>query len=104
MSDTFIDVGILDRGKVKNTVETVTVTAKGQITIPANLRRKLEIAEGEQLIIVCEGETLKIIPIPRLSKLAGADKEIFKGRKPSKEIEKTRKEWDKDFEKRVKEA
>lgn len=104
LSDTFIDVGILDRGKVKNTMETVTVTAKGQITIPANLRRKLEIAEGEQLMIVCEGEILKIIPIPRLSKLAGADKEIFKGRKPSKEIEKTRKEWDKDFEKRVKEA
>jgi AbrB family looped-hinge helix DNA binding protein len=82
----------------------VTVTAKGQITIPANLRRKLEIAEGEQLMIVCEGEILKIIPIPRLSKLAGADKEIFRGRKPSEEIEKTRKEWDKNFEKRVKEA
>ena len=104
LSDTFIDVGILDRGKVKNTVETVTVTAKGQITIPANLRRKLEIAEGEHLMIVCEGEVLKIFPIPRLSKLAGADKEIFKGRRPSEEIEKTRQEWDKDFEKRAKEA
>ena len=104
LSDTFIDVGILDRGKVKNTVETVTVTAKGQITIPANLRRKLEIAKGEQLMIVCEGEILKITPIPKLSKLAGADKEIFRGRKPSKEIEKTRKEWNEDFEKRVKEA
>jgi len=83
---------------------TVTVTAKGQITIPVNLRRKLEIAEGEQLMIVCEGETLRIIPIPKLSKLAGADKGIFKERNPSKGIEKIRKEWDKDFEKRVKEA
>jgi len=79
-----IDVGILDRGKVKNTMETVTVTAKGQITIPANLRRKLEIAEGEQLIIVCEGEILKITPIPRLSKLAGADKEISEEGNPQK--------------------
>ena len=104
MSDSFINVGMLDRCKVKNAMATVTVTAKGQITIPADLRRKLEIAEGEQLMIVCEGETLKIIPIPKLSKLAGADKGIFKERKPSKEIEKIRKEWDKDFEKRVKEA
>ena len=104
MSDKFINVGILDKGKVKNTMQTVTVTAKGQITIPADLRRKLAIAEGERLMIVCEGEILKIIPIPKLSKLAGADKEIFKQKKPSKEIEKIRKEWDKDFEKRVKEA
>jgi AbrB family looped-hinge helix DNA binding protein len=104
MSDKFINVRIPDKGKVNKIMETVTVTAKGQITIPADLRRKLDIAEGEQLVIVCEGETLKLIPIPKLSKLAGVDKEIFKQRKPSKEIEKMRKEWDDDFEKRAKET
>jgi len=85
-------------------VETVTVTAKGQVTIPADLRRKLEIAEGAMLIIFQEGEALKMIPVPKLSRLAGIDKEVFKGRKPSKEIEEIRREWTKNFEKRLKET
>ena len=85
-------------------VETVTVTAKGQITIPADLRRKLEIVKGVKLIVVREGEALKMIPVPKLSRLAGIDKEVFKGRKPSKEIEKTRREWTEGFEKRLKET
>jgi len=82
-------------------VETVTVTSKGQVTIPSKLRRDLRISEGEKLLIVREDDTIKLIPIPKLSKLAGIDKEIFKDRKPSAEIEATRKEWDKEFEKRI---
>lgn len=85
-------------------VKTVTVTAKGQITIPADLRRKLEIAKGVKLIVVREGEALKMIPVPKLSRLAGVDKEVFKGRKPSKEIEEIRREWTEGFEKRLKET
>lgn len=85
-------------------VETVTVTAKGQVTIPADLRRKLDIAKGERLVVVREGEALKMIPVPKLSRLAGVDKEVFKGRRPSKEIEEVRREWTKDFEKRLKEV
>ena len=85
-------------------VETVTVTAKGQVTIPADLRRKLDIAEGVRLIVVREGEALKMIPVPKLSRLAGVDKEVFKGRRPSKEIEEVRREWTRGFEKRLKEV
>lgn len=83
-------------------METVTVTTKGQITIPADLRRKLEITEGTKLIVTREGDTLKIIPVPKLSQLAGIDKEIFKGRKPSEELEKMRKEWTQEFDERLK--
>ena len=36
-----------------------------------------------------------------LSKLAGVDEDVFKGRKPSVEIEATRKEWTKEFDKRI---
>ena len=88
--------------KVKNKmVETVKVTSKGQITIPSKLREELEIREGERLLIIREGNSIKIIPMPKLSKLAGIDKEIFSGKKPSKEIEAIRKEWTKEFEKRI---
>ena len=81
--------------------ETVTVTSKGQVTIPSKLRRDLRISKGEKLLIVREDDTIKLIPIPKLSKLAGVDEAIFKGRKPSAEIKAMRKEWDKEFDKRI---
>lgn len=47
---------------------------------------------------------MRIVPIPKLSKLAGVDEEIFKGRKPSAELETIRKEWTREFEERVRKA
>lgn len=85
-------------------VETVTVTSKGQVTIPSRMRRELGIVRGEKLLIVREGNVIKMIPVPKLSNLAGVDKEVFKGRKPSEEIETMRKEWTKEFEKRIQHA
>jgi AbrB family looped-hinge helix DNA binding protein len=82
-------------------VETVTVTSKGQVTIPSRLRKELRILEGEKLLIVREGNAIKIIPVPKLSRLAGVDEEVFRGRKPSEEIETMRKEWSKEFDKRT---
>ncbi len=84
----------------------VTITSKGQITIPSKLRKKLKIVKGEKLLIIEEDNTIRIIPIPKLSKLAGVDAEVFrgKGRKPSSEIEETRKEWDREFEDRTEET
>lgn len=82
-------------------VEIVTVTSKGQITIPSRLRRELRIVQGEKLLIVREGNAIKMMPLPKLSELAGVDEEVFRGREPSKEMEAIRKEWTKEFEKRV---
>lgn len=56
---------------------------------------------GEKLLIVREGNAIKIVPLPKLSNLSGVDKEVFKDRKPSEEIEATRKEWTKEVEKRI---
>jgi len=85
-------------------METVTVTSKGQITIPSKLRRKLGMVKGEKLMIVREGDAIKLIPVPKLSKLAGVDKELFKDRKPSEDIEDIRRMWDEEFETRVKQT
>jgi len=85
-------------------VVTVTVTSKGQITLPSQLRKELKIKEGEKLLVIREDDSIKIIPMPKLSKLAGVDKELFKGRKPSADIEASRKEWTKEFEKRIQQA
>ncbi|MEM4251014.1 MAG: hypothetical protein QW828_04210 [Candidatus Bathyarchaeia archaeon] len=45
-----------------------------------------------------------MVPTPKLSRLAGIDAEVFRGRKPSKDIEATRKEWTEEFEKRVRQT
>jgi len=82
-------------------VDTVTVTSKGQITIPSRLRKELRIAEGQTVLLIREGESIKIVPLPKLSKLAGVDEEVFKDRKPSDEIQAMRREWIKEFEKRT---
>jgi AbrB family looped-hinge helix DNA binding protein len=82
-------------------VEKVTISSKGQITIPSKLRKDLNLTEGEQLLVVREDDTMRFIPIPKLSKLAGVDKEIFKGRKPSAELKAMRKEWDRELDKRI---
>jgi hypothetical protein len=39
--------------------------------------------------------------IPKLSELTGVDEGMFRGRKPSKELEVTRNEWTGEFQKRV---
>ncbi|MBC7091063.1 MAG: AbrB/MazE/SpoVT family DNA-binding domain-containing protein [Nitrososphaeria archaeon] len=83
-------------------MEKVTVTSKGQITIPSKMRRTLNIVKGTNLIVVQEGNTLRIIPVTKLSELACIDKKIFEKEKPSEEIEESRKEWDEDFERRFK--
>lgn len=85
-------------------VEAVTVTSKGQVTIPSRLRRELKIVEGEKLIVIREGDAIKMIPVPKLSKMAGVDREVFEGKKPSEDIETMRKEWTREFEKRIQKA
>ncbi|MBS7626613.1 hypothetical protein KEJ51_06210 [Candidatus Bathyarchaeota archaeon] len=47
------------------------------------------------------GKAIKVILLPKLSSLAGVDEELFRGRKPSREIENMRKEWTREFEKKI---
>ena len=84
--------------------ETVTVSSKGQVTIPSKLRRQLGIRKGERLLVAREENAIRLVPIPKLSQLAGVDEGLFRGRKPSDEIEATRKEWTKEFDERVRQA
>jgi AbrB family looped-hinge helix DNA binding protein len=84
--------------------ETVTVSSKGQVTLPSKIRKRLKIAKGEKYLVVNEDNVIKLVPVPKLSKLAGVDKELFANRKPSRELEIIRKEWTTEFDKRIKEA
>ncbi len=85
-------------------IETVTVSSKGQVTIPSKIRRELGIVKGERLLVAREENAIKLVPVPKLSELAGVDEGVFRGRKPSDEIETMRKEWTDGFDERVRKA
>jgi antitoxin PrlF len=41
---------------------TAKITSKGQITIPAEVRRSLGVAEGDMLIFEKEGDAIRVLP------------------------------------------
>jgi antitoxin PrlF len=51
-----------------------TLTSKGQITIPADVRAALDLSSGDRLIFTVEGDQLIVTPVRRrrLSELRGA--------------------------------
>lgn len=48
------------------------MSAKGQIVIPANIRKKYRLEKGEKLIIVEEDGYIKILPPTDLRTLCGS--------------------------------
>ena len=62
------------RGSSKKVFESeVTVTRKGQVTIPAELRKKFGIREGMKVDITDAPSGLLLKPIPHMNDWAGAD-------------------------------
>ncbi|MGQ9682190.1 MAG: AbrB/MazE/SpoVT family DNA-binding domain-containing protein [Anaerolineae bacterium] len=41
------------------------VTKRGQTVVPAAIRRRHKIQEGDSLVWIDEGEVIRVIPIPR---------------------------------------
>lgn len=52
-----------------------TVTSKGTVTIPADIRRKYGIRKGSMVEFIETPEGILIIPIPRFEELFGVDRE-----------------------------
>jgi len=77
-------------------MEIVKLSSKGQIVIPAKIRKELKLSKGDKLLLEREGDMIILRPMVKLSKLKGVDK--IEG--ASEEIEKIRKEWDREFEER----
>lgn len=54
-------------------MEVAKVSAKGQIVIPAKIRRKLKLGKGSKLVIIEEENGLIVVPLNRnyFDRLAG---------------------------------
>jgi antitoxin PrlF len=71
----------------------VKVTRRGQTTIPMEIRKKLGIKEGDQLMVEATEQGLLFKPIPKLEDMAGADAKYANMEEVKKEIDKLREEY-----------
>lgn len=74
----------------------VTVTSKRQITIPAEMFRRLNLKKGDKMLIDEEAGSLKLTPAKKLiQSLAGSIETPlrFKGLAPDEIIEQAKKEY-----------
>lgn len=74
-------------------METVTISSKGQIVIPARLRKRMKLKKGRRFIIEEEEEGIILKPLAKLSTMIGKYK-VPGGRA---RFEKMRQEDEKDW-------
>lgn len=77
-------------------MKVATLSSKGQIVLPAWLREEFHLSKGDKVIVEKKGDTIILKPIHSLVRLRGIDDLDD----TSKELEKTREEWDEEFENR----
>jgi AbrB family looped-hinge helix DNA binding protein len=80
---------------------TVTVSSKGQLTLPAAVRSALGIRKGTRLRIDLEGDEVRLRPVRPLSAARGALKDLVRGKDMLDELRELRKVWDKEFRGRL---
>lgn len=71
-------------------MESITISSKGQVIIPARIRKKYGLKKGEKLVIIEEDGCIKILPRTKLTDLCGSVKLDMKAVR--KQIEEMRKE------------
>lgn len=50
-------------------MKTVTVSSKGQVTLPAELLRAMEIDKGTRLVLIQKGEQIMLVPEATVARL-----------------------------------
>jgi len=76
--------------------EVITMSTKGQITIPGEFREKLNLEKGSKMVVLIKEGWIFMRPIKRLTQLKGILKEAEKSSKEL--IREIRREWDKELE------
>jgi len=74
-------------------LEEVSVTRKGQITIPVKYRRKYGINEGTKMLIEDAERGVFLRPIMNLDEQAGIDAGKYDVKELKKSLDRVREEW-----------
>jgi len=72
---------------------TTTVTRKGQVTIPAQLRKKYSIKEGMKIQVTDTPSGLLFKPIPDMNDWAGADAGKYTYEEMTQRLDRLRARW-----------
>jgi len=72
--------------------EIVTVSAKGQIVLPSDVRKELSIEKGTKMVLVIREGVIVMKPLKRLSELKGILAKIDKSAKEI--VRELREEWE----------
>jgi len=93
-------------------IETATMSTKGQVIIPARLRKKYGLIKGRKIVFMEEPGYIKMLPPTDMRSLCGSwpeldaetlAKEIIEDRQRDEEIEKEReRQIEKDYKKNLK--
>jgi AbrB family looped-hinge helix DNA binding protein len=75
-------------------MEVVTLSSKGQIVIPAKVRKKFSLKEGDSLMLVEENDGIRLQPLVNIAKLWGVDLIQDSGTM----LKQMRKEWDDELD------
>ena len=74
---------------------TVSITSQGQISIPADIRKKLGLKGGMKAIVLLEKDRVIIEPVPDLLSLAGSlHKYAKKGMSVDKVLQEEERAWE----------
>ena len=73
--------------------ETTTVTRKGQVTIPAPLRKKYRIKVGMKIEVADSPSGLVLKPIPDMNDWAGADSGKYTYEEITRKLDRLRARW-----------
>lgn len=57
-------------------METVKVSTKYQIVIPANIRKSMDIKPGQKVRVIQFGDRLELVPVKKVSDMRGIAKGI----------------------------
>ena len=74
-------------------METTTVTRKGQVTIPAPLRKKYSIREGMKIQVTDTTSGIVLKPIPDMNDWAGADAGKYMYEEITRKLDRLRARW-----------
>ena len=73
----------------------VKVSSKNQIAIPAAIRKKLRIKEGDHLLVDLREGSVVLIPEPRdySQRLRGLHRDVWEGTDPEEYVRREREAW-----------
>jgi len=76
-------------------VQTVKVSSKFQIALPARIRKQLEIKQGDRLLVDVRGDHIMLMPEPKnyAAALKGLHAEVWAGVDPQEYVRRERDAW-----------